>query len=49
MEKRKLEELGVDISAMDEYWAEQYEDDYLSKDKGAGGEKGFSLAPVLSS
>jgi len=47
MEKRKLGELGVDISAMDEYWAEQYEDDYLNK--GAEGEKGFSLAPVLSS
>ena len=49
MEKRKLEELGVDISAMDEYWVEQYEDDYLSKDKGAEEDKGFSLASVLSS
>ena len=49
MEKRKLGELGVDISAMDEYWAEQYEDDYLSKDKGAERGEEFSLASVLSS
>jgi len=49
MEKRKLEELGVDISAIEEYWAEQYEEDYLSKDKGAEEEKGFSLASILSS
>ena len=47
MEKRKLEELGVDISAMEEYWAEQYEDDYLNE--GADGDKGFGLAFVLSS
>ena len=49
MEKRKLEELGVDISAMDEYWAEQYEEDYVFKDEGVERGEGSSLASVLSS
>lgn len=49
MEKRKLEELGVDISAMDEYWAEQYEEDYVFKDEEGERGEGSSLASVLSS